>query len=64
MKRFETVIRIITEGEDRFEAGDKAGELLCMEFIQDQNMVISCEPTRPIVAKPIRPSQPYILDVC
>ena len=44
MQQYETIIRIITNGNDAFDAGDKAGELIDVLKIQP-DMDIICEPT-------------------
>ena len=49
-RKFETVIHIVTEGEDAFDAGEIAGELLDVKSMAN-DMFVSCEPTRPFVSK-------------
>ena len=44
MERYETVIHVITDGEDDFDAGERAGELVNVSKLKN-DMVISCEPT-------------------
>ena len=45
MQKYETVIHIINEGYDRFDAGDKAGEIIDGSKITN-DMILHCEPTR------------------
>ncbi len=44
MKIYETVISIVTEGDDAFEAGERVGELIDINRM-DSSMTISCKPT-------------------
>ena len=44
MLKYETVIHIINEGDDRFDAGERAGNIIGNLNITD-DMVIYCEPT-------------------
>ena len=45
MSRYETVIHIINEGDDSFDAGERAGEILDSLRITG-DMTLYCEPTR------------------
>ena len=45
MLKYETVIYIVNEGFDRFDAGEKAGEIIDSSKMMD-GMVLRCEPTR------------------
>ena len=40
-----TVIRIISQGEDNFDAGDKAGSLINLSKLKN-DMLIESEPTK------------------
>ena len=44
MLKYETVIRIINDGDDRFDAGERAGEIINSLRITG-DMILSCEPT-------------------
>jgi len=48
MEKYETVIHIVTEGKDSFDAGEKAGKLIDIEGMFE-NIMVSCEPTRPAI---------------
>lgn len=50
MNRYETVIRIISYGDDPYDAGEKAGELLDPTRMREE-FLISCEPTRQIISE-------------
>jgi hypothetical protein len=43
--KYETVIHIINEGCDRFDAGERAGEIIDGSNITD-DITLYCEPTR------------------
>ncbi len=45
---FETVIHVINDGEDEFEAGERAGCLFDVSRMEN-GMIISCEPTYPVM---------------
>jgi hypothetical protein len=45
MRKYETVLRIINYGEDAFDAGEKAGNVINMTGYGEE-ILISCEPTR------------------
>ncbi len=53
VKKYETTVHIITEGENAFDAGERAGELVDIRKMVT-NMVVSCEPTRPAIVRPVR----------
>lgn len=56
MKRYETVLHIVNYGDDRFDAGERAGDLIDLTKFAGE-IFISCEPTREIeiVRKEDRP---------
>ena len=45
MQKYETIIHIINEGDNRFDAGDIAGAVIDDVKIMD-GMILYCEPTR------------------
>ena len=45
MRQYETVLHIINYGEDAFDAGEKAGNVIDMSRYSEE-ILISCEPTR------------------
>ena len=47
MKRYETVLHIINYGEDRFDDGERAGELIDITRHMGE-VIISCDPTKEI----------------
>ena len=47
MKKYETVIHIVTTGTDMFDAGEKAGQFLSDELLSNEEFYIFCEPTKP-----------------
>jgi len=53
VKKYETIVHIITKGEDMFAAGEKAGELVDIEKMV-KDMVVSCEPSHPAIVRPVR----------
>ncbi|MEI8175854.1 MAG: hypothetical protein WCG78_03195 [Candidatus Omnitrophota bacterium] len=66
MFRYETVIRIISEGCDRLDAGDKAGAIIDSAKITD-DLIVHCEPTRlyreqPVVHVPIVVCGRYLVE--
>jgi len=44
MPKYETVIHIINEGFDRYDAGEKAGDIIDGSKLTD-DIVVSCDPT-------------------
>jgi len=45
MSKYETVIHIVSEGCDRYEAGERAGDIIDGSRLA-ADMVLFCEPTR------------------
>ena len=45
MVKYETVIHIISDGCDRFEAGERSGDIIDSSKLTD-DMILFCEPTR------------------
>ena len=50
MNRYETIIHIINYGEDSFDAGERAGEIIDISKNVGE-ILISCEPTRVLDSK-------------
>ena len=51
MTKFETVIHIVTAGEDLYDAGEKAGQLLTDKFSAEKDYYIFCDTTKPYVSQ-------------
>ncbi|MFC1570677.1 hypothetical protein ACFL4E_02725 [Candidatus Omnitrophota bacterium] len=47
MKKYETVIHIVTNGTDMYDAGERAGQFLTDELCANEEFYIFCEPTKP-----------------
>jgi hypothetical protein len=47
MRKYETVIHIVTTGTDMYDAGEKAGQFLTDELLSNEKFYIFCEPTKP-----------------
>jgi hypothetical protein len=47
MSKYETVIHIVTTGEDLYDAGEKAGQLLTDKLTSEKDFYIFCETTKP-----------------
>jgi len=47
MKKYETVIHIVTNGTDMYDAGERAGQFLTDELCSNEEFYIFCEPTKP-----------------
>jgi hypothetical protein len=56
MWKYETTIHIVTEGTDRFEAGERAGELIHVAKMLS-NELIWCEPTRSVIDRRVGSGQ-------
>ena len=65
MSKYETVIHIINEGDDRFDAGERAGAIID-GFHVTNDMVLSCEPTRlyrnPMTQVVVSSSKEYLVE--
>ena len=51
MKKYETVIHIVTTGEDMYDAGEKAGQLITEKNLSGEDLYIYCDPTKPYHTK-------------
>ena len=49
MPKYETIIRIINEGLDNFDAGERAGDIIDGSKLTD-DIILTCEPTRPFTS--------------
>ena len=47
MQKFETVIHVVTNGTDIYDAGEKAGQLLSDQLLSNEAFYIHCERTVP-----------------
>jgi hypothetical protein len=45
MTKYETVIHIVSEGHDRYDAGERAGDIIDGSKLA-ADMMLFCEPTR------------------
>ena len=62
MPKYETVIHIITEGDDRLDAGDRAGEIIDSLKITD-DIFLHCESTR-LLKGPMRQAPVPLSEQC
>ena len=50
--KYITIIRIVCEGQDKFDAGDRAGSIINVKNMKKE-IIVDAEPTRPLESNEI-----------